>query len=73
MDAPRWQWIGGMSVSVEPGFPAAEALKLEAMGHKVVPDVTSNDFGRGEIIWKTEEGTLAGATEPRADGCVAAW
>lgn len=73
LDAPRWQWSGGMKVTVEPGFPAAEASRLAAMGHYIVPQVSSNSFGRGEIIWKTEEGSLAGATEPRTDGCVAAW
>lgn len=73
LDAPRWQWSGGIKVTVEPGFPAAEALKLVAMGHQIVPEVTSNSFGRGEIIWRTEDGTLAGATEPRTDGCVATW
>ena len=30
-------------------------------------------FGRGDMILRTEFGTLAGATEPRADGCVATW
>lgn len=73
LDAPRWQWSGDMKVTVEPGFPASEALKLAAMGHDIVPEVTSNSFGRGEVIWLTEDGTLAGATEPRTDGCVAAW
>ena len=29
--------------------------------------------GRGQIIRNTPEGTLVCATEPRADGCVAAW
>lgn len=73
LDAPRWQWSGGMKVTVEPGFPASEALLLSAMGHQVVPEVSANSFGRGEIIWRTEDGSLAGATEPRTDGCVAAW
>jgi gamma-glutamyltranspeptidase/glutathione hydrolase len=73
LDAPRWQWISGMKVTVEPNFPSAVALKLAAMGHDIVPQVTSNDFGRGEIIWKTDDGTLVGATEPRTDGCVATW
>jgi gamma-glutamyltranspeptidase/glutathione hydrolase len=36
-------------------------------------ELESNSFGRGEIIWNTPEGTLAGATESRTDGCVAAW
>ena len=30
-------------------------------------------FGRGQIIWRDENGVLAGATEPRTDGTVAAW
>lgn len=73
LDAPRWQWEGGLRVTVEPGFPAAETLKLAAMGHGMVPEVSSNSFGRGQIIMLSPEGTLVGATEPRADGCVAAW
>ena len=27
----------------------------------------------GQIIWRDEQGTLIGGTEPRADGGVAAW
>ena len=73
LDAPRWQWTGGMKVAVEPGFPASEAQALQAMGHEVVPEVSSNGFGRGQVIWRTEDGSLVGATEPRTDGCVAAW
>ena len=49
------------------------AVALEAMGHEVVPEVSSNGFGREQIIWRTEDGSLVGATEPRTDGCVAAW
>jgi len=33
------------------------------------PGVT-NPFGRGQIIWRTEAGTLCGGTEPRGDGCI---
>ena len=29
--------------------------------------------GPGQIIWRMEDGTLAGGTEPRCDGTVAAW
>ena len=73
LDAPRWQWTGGCDVSVEQAFPSALAQKLIRMGHKVTVDPESISFGRGEIIWNTEHGTLAGATEPRTDGAVAAW
>jgi gamma-glutamyltranspeptidase/glutathione hydrolase len=43
------------------------------MGHdiKVVPD--SILMGRGQIIWRNEEGVLVGASETRTDGIVAAW
>ena len=73
LDAPRWQWMGGMKLSVEPGFPSALAQALARRGHAVTCERESSSFGRGEIIWRTEEGTLAGATEPRADGGVAPW
>jgi len=30
-------------------------------------------FGRGQMILRGEDGVYVGATEPRADGCVAVW
>ncbi len=73
LDAPRWQWTGGRTVEVERGFPYALTEELLRMGHeiKVVPENIL--MGRGEIIWRNEEGILAGATEPRTDGMVAVW
>jgi len=73
LDAPRWQWVRDLQVGIEPGFPTAPAQALARMGHEIAPQPNSNDFGRGEIIWLTEHGTFAGATEPRTDGCIAAW
>jgi gamma-glutamyltranspeptidase/glutathione hydrolase len=73
LDAPRWQWTGDMDVSFEPGFNEGVIQKLERMGHSASIAVDPFEFGRGEIIWKTGHGTFAGATEPRADGCVSAW
>ena len=73
LDAPRWQWVGGKEIWVERGFPAAATEELLRRGHEVKVAPTFLDFGRGQIIWRTEAGTLAGATEPRADGCVAAY
>ncbi len=72
-DAPRWQWTGEKTVEFEPGFPPAAYQCLARMGHNVKCDLDSATFGRGEMILHTEQGTLVGATEPRADGCVAAW
>ena len=31
------------------------------------------EFGRGQIILRDENGTLCGATEPRADGGIAGY
>jgi gamma-glutamyltranspeptidase/glutathione hydrolase len=73
LDAPRWQWTGGMDVSFEQGFNDSVIQKLERMGHSVSIAADPLEFGRGEIIWKTGSGTFAGAAEPRADGCAAAW
>ncbi len=73
LNAPRWQWIKSKTIEVEPEFPKAAVEKLRAMGHDVVVARDSMNFGRGQIIWREENGAFAGATEPRTDGTVAAW
>jgi len=73
LDAYRWQWVGGRRIEVEPGFPNHLALQLAAKGHDIVPLLDSSTMGRGEIIWRDEDGTLCGGTEPRTDGTIAAW
>lgn len=73
LDAPRWQWVGGKKIEVERAFPYEITKELIAKGHeiKILPNELS--MGRGQIIWKGKDGILHGATEPRADGYVAAW
>jgi gamma-glutamyltranspeptidase/glutathione hydrolase len=73
LDAPRWQWMGGLKVACEPGFENNTVQKLQRMGHEVSCAANPFGFGRGQIIWRTGHGTLVGATEPRTDGCVEAW
>ncbi|HWJ02576.1 MAG TPA: gamma-glutamyltransferase family protein [Verrucomicrobiae bacterium] len=73
LDAPRWQWKRDKVVEVEHNFPQHLAQALAARGHQVNYALGSDGFGRGQIIWHTEEGVLAGGTEPRADGAIAAW
>ena len=72
LDAPRWQWVGGKRIQLEPGFDAGIAEELRRRGHEIEPG-DPIDFGRGQIIWRNGSGVLCGGTEPRADGCVAAW
>ncbi|QQK78729.1 gamma-glutamyltransferase family protein [Salicibibacter cibi] len=74
LDAPRWKWIGGKSLEVEPHFPAEIARKLVRKGHHIRPTLEAGGFGRGQVIWRNQEtGVLVGGTEPRADGHLAIW
>ena len=73
LDAPRFQWVGGKAVQLEPSVPLHISSELTEMGHEVIPMHDQTDFGRGEIIWRSEDGSLAGGTEPRTDGYIATW
>ncbi|MDD2218030.1 MAG: gamma-glutamyltransferase [Eubacteriales bacterium] len=73
LDAPRWQWTGENRIEVEPYFPRHIIEQLKARGHEVGVQQDTDAFGRGQIIWKTKEGTLCGGTEPRTDGMIAVW
>ncbi|MBA4541481.1 gamma-glutamyltransferase family protein [Thermoactinomyces daqus] len=73
LDAPRWQWIDGKTVEVEHSTPAHLVEALARRGHDVRWSLGSGSFGRGQIIWRQENGVLAGGTEPRTDGQIAAW
>lgn len=71
LDAPRMQWTGGKRIQLEREVPAHIGLRLAEMGHQVEICNSNLDMGRGQIIWRMEDGTLAGGTEPRCDGTVA--
>lgn len=73
LDAPRWQWMEGKKVVVERGVPSHIAEKLVRMGHEIQVANDGGGFGRGQIIVRTADGSLAGGTEPRTDGHIAAW
>ena len=73
LDAPRWQWTGGKKIQEERSFPFAVTEELVRRGHEISVLPENITFGRGQIIWRNEDGVLCGASEPRADGIVAAW
>ena len=73
LDKPRWQWIEGKKVIVEPTMPLSIISELKSKGHKIEVELEKGQFGRGQIIVKTKNNILTGATEPRTDGSVAAW
>ena len=73
LDAPRIQWTGGKHIQLEREVPAHIAQDLARRGHEVEIVNSNLHMGRGQIIWKTENGLYVGGTEPRCDGTVAAW
>jgi len=73
LDAPRWQWVGGKRIQLEPSFPQETAEELKRRGHEIEYAGDSLTFGRGEMILKGRDGVYCGAAEPRAGGTVAAW
>jgi gamma-glutamyltranspeptidase/glutathione hydrolase len=74
LDAPRWQWVEGKKVLVEHHFPRHVAEALARKGHDIQVALDSGLFGRGQIIWRDPDtGVLAGGTEARTDGAIAAW
>ncbi|TVP85545.1 MAG: gamma-glutamyltransferase family protein [Acholeplasmataceae bacterium] len=74
LDQPRWQWLDGKRVIVEPDFPTDQIQALKASGHDIIIHEDSGMFGRGQIIFRDEQrGGYYGATEKRADGTLAIW
>ena len=73
LDAPRFQWTGGKHVQLEREVPAHIAQELARRGHEVEIVNSNLHMGRGQIIWKTDNGLYIGGTEPRCDGAIAAW
>ncbi len=73
LDAPRWQWVGEKSIQVERYMDSAVIAELKDRGHEITVMPDRYSFGRGQIIWRSEDGTLVGASEPRSDGMAAAW
>ena len=73
LDAPRWRWVQGKTVEVEENFSLHAAQELAKKGHDMALPSSSGVFGLGQVILRDEEGVLAGGTDPRTDGTVAAW
>ncbi len=71
LDAPRWQWISDKKIVVEPSFSQEVIGALIEKGHEVTVESELGSFGRGQIIWRTSDGTYCGGTESRCDGHIA--
>ena len=67
-DAPRWRLDDQLKVQLEHEVPVAAIEGLKSRGHQMFQtDRLSTDFGRGQFIFKLEDGYLA-ASEKRTDG-----
>ena len=77
LDRPRFQLAAG-SVATLPGAAVRLEEGLEQVagellrrGHRVL--LAAGDarpgFGRGQVIWRADEGVLWGGSDPRGDGC----
>ncbi len=67
IDAPRWR-LDGAVVNVEEAMPRQAIEALQNLGHAVtVAERFDTDFGRAQVILKTEGGYI-GASEWRTDG-----
>jgi gamma-glutamyltranspeptidase/glutathione hydrolase len=66
-DGPRFRWVKGLDVSIEPGFPPATLEALKQRGHNLVTVNDYNQFGSAQMIWKMDGGYFA-ASDPRRDG-----
>jgi len=66
-DGPRFRWVKGLDVSIEPGFPPATVEALRQRGHNLVTVNDYNQFGSAQMIWRMDGGYFA-ASDPRRDG-----
>jgi gamma-glutamyltranspeptidase / glutathione hydrolase len=66
-DGPRFRFVQGMDVSVEPNYPAGTLDELQRRGHRIVTIDDYNQFGSAQLIWKLDGGYFA-ASDPRRDG-----
>ncbi len=73
LDAPRWRWDEDKKVFLEKKFPHHIGKALSRKGHDIEYSLHSGSYGRGQIIWKLDDGVYAGGTEPRTDGHIATW
>ncbi|MBM7837437.1 gamma-glutamyltranspeptidase/glutathione hydrolase [Alkalihalobacillus xiaoxiensis] len=74
LDSPRWQWMEGKKVMLEPNFPRHIAEGLARRGHQIVIANDSMPFGRGQIIWyDADKQSYIGGTESRTDSAIAPW
>ena len=73
LDAPRWRFTGGLNVELEYGNSEQVVRGLTGRGHHISLPIRRGDFGRGQIIWRLDEGVYVAGSDMRSDGCAVGW
>jgi gamma-glutamyltranspeptidase/glutathione hydrolase len=76
LDAPRFRWLEGNQVALEPGVSDRVVAELARRGHDLVAReyVPPQFFGGGQIIIRNpDNGGLIGGSDPRKDGAAVGW
>ena len=73
LDAPRWQVTGGLNVELEVGTPEHILRALSDRGHAVTLSFERGSFGRGQIIWRLDDGVMVAGSDMRSDGAAVGW
>ncbi|MEP9379083.1 gamma-glutamyltransferase family protein [Aquabacter sp. CN5-332] len=71
-EAPRWRFMDGLNVAIEPEAGADVLAALEQRGHHVTSEAPEESFGFGgaQLVCAAEDGFIGGS-DPRKDGQVA--
>ena len=67
LDGPRFRFVQGLEINIEPEFPKATIEELARRGHQItqLPEGYT-DFGCGQLIWRLQDG-YAAASDARRD------
>lgn len=73
LDVPRFRWLEGDRVAIESSrLPDRVADGLRERGHDVIEEnaffAEGGHWGGGQIVYRDEDGTLIGGSDPRRDG-----
>jgi len=60
-------------VKLERGTPDHILQGLAARGHEITVPIGQGFFGRGQIIWRHNDGIYIAGSDPRADGMAVGW
>ena len=74
LDAPRFMWVEGKKIIVEPDFNPKIFEGLLRKDHEISYETNLGHFGRGQMIFKDPmTGVYVGGTEKRCDGSIASY